>query len=89
VALKVAQTALTDAPKITVKEESCAVSQLGLDTIPIARANLEAGHDVSPEAIKQFLEYLDQITPFADKQVAAFCVTAPPAPEKREPVPKQ
>ncbi|MEX2153053.1 MAG: hypothetical protein WD825_06910 [Gemmatimonadaceae bacterium] len=89
VALKVAQTALTDAPKITVKEESCAVSRLGLDTIPIARANLEAGHDVSPEAIKQFLEYLDQITPFADKQVAAFCVTAPPAPEKREPVPKQ
>src|SRR5688572_22242226 len=44
-ALKVAQTALTDAPKFTVKEESCAISRLGLDTIPIARANLEAGHD--------------------------------------------
>lgn len=75
-ALSVAQTALTDAPKITVKQESCVVSQIGADTIPIARASLEAGQDVSPEATKQFLEYLDQITPYADKQIAAFCTTA-------------
>lgn len=81
-ALKFAQTALTDAPKIALREESCAVSKLGLDTIPIARASLEAGHDVAPEAIKQFLEYLDEITPFADKQIAAFCTPAAPAPPK-------
>ena len=54
-ALKVAQTALTEAPKIAVKEESCAISKLGLDTIPIARANLEAGFEVAPDAIRQFL----------------------------------
>jgi tetratricopeptide (TPR) repeat protein len=82
VALKVAQTALTEAPKMAVKEESCAVSRIGLDSIPVARANLEAGHDVSPEAIKQFLEYLDEIAPFADKQIAAFCVTQAPAAKK-------
>jgi tetratricopeptide (TPR) repeat protein len=72
-ALSVAQTALTDAPKITVKEESCIVSQLGADTIPVARASLEAGVDVSPEATKQFLDYLDVLSPYAEKQIAAFC----------------
>lgn len=85
-ALKVAQTALTDAPRLALKEESCAISRLGLDTIPLARASLEAGHDVAPEAIKQFLEYLDEITPFADKQIAAYC-TPGAAPAKRDSVP--
>src|SRR5438105_12358482 len=70
-----------DAPKITIREESCVVSQIGADTIPIARASLEAGQDVSPEATKQFLEYLDQISPYADKQITAFCTT-PPAQKK-------
>lgn len=77
-ALNVAQTALTDAPNIKVREESCVISQLGADTIPIARASLEAGQDVSPEATKQFLEYLDQISPYADKQIAAFCASSAP-----------
>jgi len=81
-ALNVAQLALTDAPTIKVKEESCVISQLGADTIPIARASLEAGQDVSPEATKQFLEYLDQISPYADKQIAAYCTAAPPALKK-------
>lgn len=86
VALKVAQTALTDAPKIALKEESCAVSKIGLDTIPIARASLVAGQDVAPDAIKQFLEYLDEIAPYADKQIAAFC--SPGAtPPKRDSIP--
>ncbi|MGH7679613.1 MAG: tetratricopeptide repeat protein [Gemmatimonadaceae bacterium] len=76
-ALKVAQTALTDAPKIAVKEESCAVSRLGLDTIPIARASLMASQDVAPDAIKEFLAYLDEIGPYADKQIAAFCDPGP------------
>jgi len=81
-ALNVAQAALTDAPKIAIKEESCVVSHLGAETIPLARASLEAGQDVSPEATKQFLEYLDQISPYADKQIAAFCNPAPAIPKK-------
>lgn len=78
VALKVAQTALTEAPKIALKEESCVVSRMGLDTIPIARSSLEAGVDVSPDAVKQFLVYLDEITPFATRQIESFCTAKVP-----------
>lgn len=78
-AVSVAQTALTEAPTITGREESCVVSQLGADTIPLARASLEAGVDVSPEATKQYLEYLDVMSPYAQKQIAAFCSAPTPA----------
>ena len=81
-ALNLAQSALTDAPKILVKEESCQLSHLGAETIPLARASLEAGQDVSPEATKQFLDYLDQISPYADKQIAAFCAPVASPPKK-------
>jgi len=84
-ALNVAQTALTDAPAIKIREESCVISQLGAETIPIARASLEAGQDVSPEATKQFLEYLDQISPYADKQIAAFCTPVTPVQTRKSP----
>jgi tetratricopeptide (TPR) repeat protein len=72
-ALSVAQTALTDAPNNKVKAESCTLAQLGAVTLPLARTSLEAGQDVSPEATKQYLEYLDVISPYAEKQIAAFC----------------
>lgn len=75
-ALSVAQTALTDAPTLKAKEESCIVAQLGAETLPIAREGLTAGRDVSPEATKQYLEYLDLISPYAEKQIAAFCAPA-------------
>ncbi|HJQ19040.1 MAG TPA: hypothetical protein VJ867_01750 [Gemmatimonadaceae bacterium] len=75
-AMSVAQTALTDAPKAGDREESCTMSQLGAESIPLARASLEAGHDVSPDAAKQFLDYLDQMRPYAERQVAVFCGTA-------------
>lgn len=77
-ALKVAQTALTDAPKLVSKDESCAVSRVGYESIPLARSSLEGGVEVSAEATKQFLEYLDQLAPYADKQIAAFCAAATP-----------
>lgn len=83
-ALNVAQSALTDAPKIAVKEESCVLSRLGADSIPLARASLEAGQDVSPEATKQFLEYLEVISPYAEKQIAAFCDGVAHDPAKKE-----
>ena len=85
-ALSVAQTALTDAPNIKVKEESCTLAQLGAQTLPIARASLEAGVDVSPEATKQYLDYLDVISPYADKQIAAFCVPAADTSRTRAPL---
>jgi tetratricopeptide (TPR) repeat protein len=81
-ALSVAQTALTDAPTIKVKEESCSLAQLGAQTLPIARASLQAGQDISPEATKQYLDYLEIISPYAEKQIAAFCVAADAAAKK-------
>lgn len=75
-ALKVAQTALTEAPRRTVREESCAISRIGHETIPLARASLEASRKIAADAARQFLEYLDQLAPFADKQVSTFCSPA-------------
>ena len=80
-AMSVAQSALTDAPNIKVKEEACALAQLGSQTLPIARAGLEGGVDVSPEATKQYLEYLGVIAPYAEKQIAAFCTPAGSTPD--------
>jgi tetratricopeptide (TPR) repeat protein len=72
-ALSVTQQALSEAPKLPEKERSCALSRLGSETLPIARASLEAGAEVQPDAVKQYIAYLDQIAPFAEKQIAAFC----------------
>jgi tetratricopeptide (TPR) repeat protein len=74
-ALGVAQSALTEAPKLTDKTESCRLARLGGDMVPVARAGLQAGQDVLPEAAKQSLEYLDQLNPYVSQQIAAFCPT--------------
>jgi tetratricopeptide (TPR) repeat protein len=87
-ALNVAQTALTDAPKITLREEACSVAHLGADAIPVARSSLDAGKDVSPDATKQFLDYLDVIAPYAEKQLAAFCAATPPSATTSTPPPR-
>lgn len=81
-ALRVAQLALTEAPTLTIKDESCVLARLGHETLPVARASLIAGSDVSAEAVQQFLEYLDEISPYADKQIEAFC-SAVPTPAKQ------
>lgn len=72
-ALSVTQQALTEAPKLPEKERSCALSRIGSEALPIARASLQAGVDVQPEAVRQYLEYLDQIAPFAERQIATYC----------------
>jgi tetratricopeptide (TPR) repeat protein len=72
-ALGVAQSALTEAPKLTDKMESCRLARLGGDMVPVARAGLQAGQDVLPDAAKQSLEYLDQLNPYVSQQITAFC----------------
>ena len=72
-AYSITQSALTDAPKMTEKTQSCELSHLGAETLPVARAGLEAGQEVSPEAAKQFLDYLGQLEPYAQRQIDAFC----------------
>lgn len=72
-ALGVAQSALTEAPKLTDKTESCRLARLGGDMVPVARAGIQAGQDVLPDAAKQSLEYLDQLNPFVSQQISAYC----------------
>ena len=72
-AYSITQSALTDAPKMTEKTQSCELSHLGAETLPVARAGLEAGQEVSPEAAKQFLDYLGQLEPYVQRQIDAFC----------------
>ncbi|HEY2852652.1 MAG TPA: hypothetical protein VGJ18_07385 [Gemmatimonadaceae bacterium] len=72
-AYSITQSALADAPKMTEKTQSCELSYLGAETLPLARAGLEAGQEVSPEAAKQFLDYLGQLEPYVQRQIDAFC----------------
>jgi len=72
-AYSITQSALTDAPKATEKTQSCELSHLGAATLPMARAGLEAGQEVSPEAARQFLDYLGQMEPYVQRQIDAFC----------------
>jgi len=72
-AYSITQSALSDAPKAVAKTQSCELSHLGAETLPVARAGLEAGQEVSPDAAKQFLDYLGQMEPYVQRQIDAFC----------------
>ena len=72
-AYSITQSALSDAPKMPEKTQSCELSHLGAESLPLARSGLEAGQEVSPEAAKQFLDYLGQIEPYVQRQIDAFC----------------
>lgn len=72
-AYSITQSALTEAPRATEKAQSCELSHLGASTLRVARAGLEAGQEVSPEAAKQFLDYLGQLEPYVQCQIDAFC----------------
>ncbi|MCC6771915.1 MAG: hypothetical protein IT360_11960 [Gemmatimonadaceae bacterium] len=68
-ALAVAQTAATDAPRL----KDCALTQLANTLIPVAREKLTLGAAVAPDAVRQYLEYLDQLEPVVGQQVASLC----------------
>jgi tetratricopeptide (TPR) repeat protein len=73
-ALGLAQAALTEAPKLTDKVESCRLAKLGGDMIPVARNGLQAGQEAYGDAAKQSLDYVTQLEPYVGPQVTAFCV---------------
>lgn len=75
-AVSVAQTALMEAPNVKEMEQRCSMAQVGADALPIARVGLDGGNEVMPDAAKQYRDYLDLISPYAEKQISAFC--APP-----------
>jgi tetratricopeptide (TPR) repeat protein len=76
-ALNVSKAALTEAPKLPDKPASCTLARLGGETLAAARTGLEAGQVVAPEVAKQYLDYVAQIAPFAEKQLAMYCDGAP------------
>lgn len=79
-AVTVAQMALMEAPNMKEKEQRCTLAQLGAETLPLARLGLDGGSEVMPDAAKQYRDYLELISPYADKQLSAFCVAKDPAP---------
>ena len=72
-AFSVAQSALTDAPAVAEKTQSCELARLGAETIRVARSNLEAGQDAARDAARQYLEYLGTLQPYVEQQLERFC----------------
>ena len=83
-AFGIAQSALTEATKIKDKTESCRLARLGAGMMPVARSGLRAGEEMFAEAAKQSLEYLDQLDPYVEQELAAYCAEKPPTPSHPE-----
>jgi tetratricopeptide (TPR) repeat protein len=77
-AFGIAQSALTEATKIKDKVESCRLAKLGAEMMPVARSGLKAGEEMFAEAAKQSLEYLDQLDPYVEQELTAYCNEKPP-----------
>jgi tetratricopeptide (TPR) repeat protein len=72
-ALGVVQTTLTEAPKLGDKVRGCEFARSASEMLPVAKAGLEAGREIAAEAAQQSLEYLQQLEPYAKRQIEAFC----------------
>ena len=78
-AFSVTQSALTEAPTIPEKTQSCDLAKLGAESLRLALSNIEGGQDVAPDAARQYLEYLGTLQPYVDRQLTSFCEPIPPA----------
>ncbi|HEX5437680.1 MAG TPA: hypothetical protein VFW98_11010 [Gemmatimonadaceae bacterium] len=76
-ALGAAQSALTQATKLTDKAESCRLAQLGADMLPLARTGLQGGQVAFADEAARSLDYVDQLDPYAGKELAAYCPKLP------------
>ena len=86
-ALQVASAALREAPQEKDRALGCALAREGAATVATARAGLEAGQELAPDAAKQYLEYVAQLEPFAQRQLATLCDgQSPPATAGATPV---
>ena len=68
-AFSIGQSAATDAPAA----KSCELARLAGSSLASAAVDLEAGATVAPDAARQYLDYIGQIRPYVDRQLAAFC----------------
>lgn len=77
-ALGVAQAALTEATTLPDTTESCRLARVGAEMLPVARTALTQEQDAFGDAAKQALDYLQQLHPYADQELAAYCPKPPP-----------
>jgi tetratricopeptide (TPR) repeat protein len=82
-AVTVAQMALMEAPNVKEVAQRCTLAQLGAETLPIARLGLDGSGEVMPDVTKQYRDYLEIISPYAEKQIAAFCTPKEPGTSTR------
>jgi tetratricopeptide (TPR) repeat protein len=74
-ALGIAQSAVTEATKVADKVESCRLTRLSADMLPVARTGLQAGEGELAEAAKQSLDFLQQLDPYVTQQLTTNCST--------------
>lgn len=81
-ALGAAQAALTDAPKfapgaqgtaVAAAGRSCELARYGSQMLQVARGGLAAGAEVGVSGASESMAYVDQLEPYATRQVAAYC----------------
>lgn len=83
-AFSIGQSAATEAPAA----KSCDLARLAVSSLASAAVDLDAGASVAPEAARQYLDYVAQIRPYADRQVAEFCAGAVAGTSEQVPPPE-
>jgi tetratricopeptide (TPR) repeat protein len=76
-ALGLAQAALAEAFASTDAAKRCMLARQASSVLPVARASLEFGRDVSAEAVEQGVAYIGQLEPYTATAIQASC----PGPE--------
>lgn len=79
-ALGVAQASFAEAFADTDTARRCTTVLSATALLPLARTALEGGRDVANEAVDQGLGYVDQLVPYSETAVKAFCPEGTPIP---------
>lgn len=87
-ALQVASAAVREASAEKDKAAGCTLAREGAETVATARSGLTAGQELAPDAAKQYLEYVAQLEPYAQRQLTTLCdAGGAAAPASGTPVP--
>lgn len=74
-ALGLAQASLAEAHASADPSNRCSLAQQASAVLPLARASLEFGRDVSAAAVEQGIAYLDQLEPYTATAIQASCTS--------------
>lgn len=73
VSLGVAQAAFTEAVALTDKVRQCELARMATAMLPLSRASLESGRELSAEVVDKGMAYLDQLEPYSVTAIKGFC----------------